>query len=91
MTRAKISRATISAAGRTISGEYHGGPYIDLTLGGSSEAFDAINVWDYSADRATIPNTSAAVRRAMRDWRREAGDSLSHDLGEYALMMTAYR
>jgi hypothetical protein len=45
MARRKVSRATISAAGRTISGEYHGGPYIDLAFG-DGEAFDVINVWD---------------------------------------------
>ena len=90
MTRAKVSRATITARGYTIRGEYHGGPYIDLSFG-DGEAFDVISVWDYAADRSTIPNTPLAVRRAMLDWRREAGDSLAHDLGEYALMMRAYR
>lgn len=89
--RDRVSRATISAAGRTIRGEYHGGPYIDLSMGGSSEAFDCINVWDYTANAARIPNTPAAVRRALIEWRDEYGDSLSHDLAEYALAMRAYR
>ena len=90
MTRRKVSRATISAAGRTIRGEYEGGTYIDLSMGDGA-AFDVINVWDYAADRSTIPNTPAAVRRAMIEWREAAGDSLSHDLAEYALAMRAYR
>ena len=90
MARDKVSRGSIIAAGYTIRGEYHGGAYIDLSFG-DGEAFDVINVWDYATDKPTIPNTPLAVRRAMLEWRCAAGDSLAHDLREYALMMSAYR
>ena len=84
---ARATRATIHAGGYSIVGTYHGGAYIDLSLDGGRSAFDVINVWDYAADRPTIPNTAAAVRAAMRDWRDAAGDSLAHDMAEYALVM----
>lgn len=88
MTRATV--ATITAAGYSIRGTYHGGAYIDLSFG-AGEPFDVINVWDYATDRPTIPKTKHAVFQELREWRKAAGDSLAHDLREYALMMTAYR
>jgi hypothetical protein len=81
---ARITRATIQAAGREVHGEYHGGPYIDLSFG-DGRAFEVINVWNYETDRPTIANTTRAVRHAMIEWRNAAGDSLAHDLREYAL------
>jgi hypothetical protein len=79
-----MTRATIHAGDSVIVGTYEGGAYIDLHFdSASAPAFDVINVWDYRADAPTIPNTSAAVKAEMIEWRDEAGDSLAHDLVNY--------
>lgn len=77
--------ATIQAAGRTITGRYGGGAYIDLHFGDSPAAFDCINVWDYAKDEPTIPAQSSAVKAKMKEWAEAAGESLDHDLREAAL------
>jgi hypothetical protein len=82
-----MATATVDMAGEPIRGEYHGGAYIDLSFANypGSTPFDVINVYDYAKGKSTIPNTSAAVRREMIEWRdSHEGDSLSHDLLNYA-------
>lgn len=84
---ARSIATTVTAKGHTITGRYHGGAYIDLSMNGSAEAFDCINVWDYATNKPTIPLTLAAVRAEIREWIDAAGDSFAHDMREYALMM----
>ena len=80
--------AVITANGQTIVGTYHGGAYIDLHFDrADAPAFDVINVYDYAAGKATIPFTSDAVRDEMLGWVEAAGDSLAHDLDNYAEMV----
>jgi hypothetical protein len=79
-----MARATVSMLGYPIRGTYHGGAYIDLSLG-DGPAFEVINVYDYAAGRPTIPNTARAVRHALIEWRNDNRDYLAHDLPEYLL------
>ena len=79
------SIAQMTMGGRSITGTYEGGAYIDLYFTGSEVAFDVINVWDYATDKPTIENTHSAVREEMQEWKKAAGSSLGHDLHEYAI------
>jgi hypothetical protein len=47
---------------------YHGGPYIEVTYSGYPGAVDCVNVWDYAADKRTIPFTPDAVAAELAKW-----------------------
>jgi hypothetical protein len=82
--------ATITIAGYTIHGTYHGGMYIDMYLGSDRTPFDVINVWNDATNRPTIACTDRAVERAMIKWCEDAGQSLAHDLRNYDEIMEGY-
>jgi hypothetical protein len=87
VSRDKVSRATVTMAGFEVTGTYHGGAYIDLSFDGGQTAFDVINVYDYATGKPLIANTALAVRKALIEYRREAGDSLVHDLNNFGESM----
>ncbi len=80
-----MATATVTVEGYDIRATYEGGAYIDLHFGESDIAFDVINVYDYRAGAPTIPNTDEAVAAELAEWIEAAGDSLRHDLDNYAL------
>ena len=51
----------------TISAEWHGGAYVDLSFDGG-DVIEVINVWDYRTDTATIGHQRGAVRAALLEW-----------------------
>ncbi len=68
---ATTSTATIDLSfDITLIATYRGGAYIDVGLLGLNPS-EVINVWDYEAGRATIPNTPAAVEQALIVWAGE--------------------
>lgn len=54
---------------------YHSGAYIDVYHASHpDDALDVINVWDYAADKATIPFERSAVRAELREWIADCAD-----------------
>lgn len=65
------TKVKVEDKGRTVYGEYHGGPYIELSFGKPGKPTEVINVWDYEAERPGIENTEASVRREIEEWINE--------------------
>lgn len=66
---------TLTSRSRTISAEYMGGAYIELSFAGSSVPFEVINVYDYAKGESTLwtegmsPQTRrAALRQEVSSW-----------------------
>lgn len=66
----------------TLVGTYRGGAYIDVAREGRGPS-EVINVWDYEAGRATIPNTPAAVEQALIVWAGEYDEDAPDVFGSY--------
>lgn len=61
---------------------WSGGTYIDVARYGYAPV-EVINVWDYENDKAAIPFTKPAMRRAVDDWIKEyPKEELIRDVAE---------